>query len=125
MIGPSAAFLAGMMTWVASITGLPVPPTPKIIFDVVWVFHENVQAYEIPGEIHLKRSWDQNNAANRAQLAHELVHIAQDAAHIRYRCDAERECLAYAVEAIYLAKYNVDFWKDHPPRWLANLEECH
>lgn len=122
MIGPSAAFLAGMMAWVSAVTGLPVPPTPKIIFDIVW--SRDYDAYALPGEVHLQRSWDQNNPTDQAYLAHELVHIAQFASHAKFHCDAEGERLAYAVQAIYLAKFGIDFWENHPPRWLAGKEEC-
>lgn len=122
MIGPSAAFLAGMIAWVSSVTGLPVPPTPKIIFDTVWT--DDADAYALPGEIHLKRNWDQNNPVHQAYLAHELVHVSQWAAHVKYHCQNEAERLAYAVQAIYLSKFAVDFWEDHPPRWLASKEEC-
>jgi hypothetical protein len=124
MIGPSAAFLAALVAWVSSVSGLPVPPTPRVVVDMMWPYGANVGGYEILGEVHLRPGWDQNNIENQAELAHELVHVAQNAAHIFYHCDAERERLAYAVQAVYLAKFNVDFWKEHPPRWLANLEEC-
>lgn len=121
MTGPTVAFVLTMLRLASQMSGLPEPPAPLIVFD-----HKVKQweAYADPGVVHLDPHWRQDKLMDQSILLHELVHIAQFSAGVQFQCLAERERLAYAVQAVFLAQHGVDFWKDHPPTWLAKLEEC-
>ena len=137
MAAPTAAFLVAMATWVAQLTGLP-PALPQVVIATAAPDGSRSIALAAPGApgvnsltlsdgtIYLPPSWVQGSPDADCLVAHEIVHVLQFRAGRRYRCVAERERLAYAVEEICMAQRGVDFWAatGWTPMVLARQMEC-
>lgn len=130
---PSAALVAGWVSWVAALTGLP-PAMPSAVTvgqppheRIHPAGHGGLQALTTAdGHVYLHPGWREGDTLDDCLLAHELVHVAQFAAGRRPACVPEMERLAYAVQEICLARRGTDFWAatGWRPRELAKLMEC-
>ena len=134
MIGPTAAFLAATMAWVAQVTGLPPAPTPRVTLarssvDGTPLEHSaaddgrfHAAAETVPGHVYLNLGWHQNDPIDDCILAHELVHVLQFNAGQK----ACVEPLAWFTEAYCLEQRGIDFYraKGLTPRDAVKAWRC-
>lgn len=98
MAAPSAAFLAATLAWVSQVTGFTIP-TPQIqLIERDCLPPRNAETS--PGVVKLNAEWDARSIEDQCILAHELVHVGQFAARLKFKSVDEMEPLAYAVEHV-------------------------
>lgn len=114
--------IASLLSWLAQATDLnAVGPAPTVQFassadlaelryaglelqarrDVVGLYVDETRT------ILLTEGWDAGDPADVSALVHELVHHLQNDAGARYWCSGEREAEAYAVQAEWLAQFDM------------------
>jgi hypothetical protein len=114
--------LAALLTaWIVTSHGLPLPPEPPRIATMTPVERAALHAHRSDGAptvvgsydtrdgtIYLTEGWDSADFVDVSVLVHELVHHLQDGAGRTHACPEEREALAYAVQAEWLAMFGQD-----------------
>lgn len=114
--------IASLLSWLAQATDLTaVGPAPTVHFatsadqaavrygglelhagrDVVGLYVDETRT------ILLTEGWDAGDPADVSALVHELVHHLQNDSGVSYWCSGEREAQAYAVQAEWLAQFDM------------------
>jgi hypothetical protein len=119
----SAAVIAPLWAWVLLQTELPDGLTPPVVRAVsercLLALRQSdgqgtavlgIEAAYAPADatIFLRRRWQEDSAAARSILVHELVHHAQAIGGMRFACPAAAEKQAYAVQEAWLAQWGLD-----------------
>ncbi|WP_143006260.1 DUF6647 family protein [Limimonas halophila] len=114
-------FMVALMTWIASVSGLPEPENPPAVRRLS---AEEIVARARPPQarqphagrsyvalyragtrtILLRDDWSRDSLRDRSILVHELVHHMQAAAGRDYPCPGAREREAYGIQGRWLKR---------------------
>jgi hypothetical protein len=113
------ALIAFLSAWIATQTGLPAPPPPRVVHLHPHALHELATTPDAQLErtralygrseriVYLRTNWDAGALNDRSELVHELVHHFQTAHALPYQCSAARETLAYGLQIKWLREQGV------------------
>jgi hypothetical protein len=113
MAAPTTMLLILFSSWVSLLSGLPPAPVPQVTltnlakpegYKPVKLTHDDdgdecsAAAITTPGHVWINAKWKPDNIEDLCTLVHEMTHVAQFHAGIKYRYVEDSEAQAYAVQ---------------------------